>query len=213
MPKTARDSFKFMLRLPDELREALKRASEESGRSVTAEIIHRLEQTFAGEQAIIPTTLMQRIRTFASRHNRSANEEIVGLLEREYPAPSDVMYIHLDNIRRVLDKYERAKDPRERLYLQSLVEAMVTSGHNFSIDWEDEVETPPSRVDATVEALKAINVVAKNVDVAALAKQLSEGNINGALKVMNLNPADYEAVERAISGAFQANEKVREESN
>jgi len=46
MAKTARDSFKFMLRLPDDLREALKGACEQSGRSMTAEIIARLEASF-----------------------------------------------------------------------------------------------------------------------------------------------------------------------
>ncbi len=85
MAKTGRQSFQFMLRLPDELREALKQASDESGRSVTAEIINRLEQTFAGEQAMIPASLMDRIRAYAARHDRTANEEILRILEREYP--------------------------------------------------------------------------------------------------------------------------------
>ncbi|TBG20637.1 Arc family DNA-binding protein [Rhizobium johnstonii] len=49
MAKTSRDSFKFMLRLPDELREKLKVAADASGRSVTAEILARLEDTFVVE--------------------------------------------------------------------------------------------------------------------------------------------------------------------
>lgn len=46
MAKTSRQSFQFMLRLPDELRERLKAAAEETGRSVTAEILERLESSF-----------------------------------------------------------------------------------------------------------------------------------------------------------------------
>ncbi len=43
MAKTGRQSFQFMLRLPDDLRERLKVLSDESGRSMTAEIVARLE--------------------------------------------------------------------------------------------------------------------------------------------------------------------------
>lgn len=46
MAKTTRDSFKFMLRLPDDLRDQLRKAAEENGRSVTAEILARLEMSF-----------------------------------------------------------------------------------------------------------------------------------------------------------------------
>ena len=52
MAKTARDSFKFMLRLPDELRDKLRSASEASGRSMTAEIIERLERSFESDDQI-----------------------------------------------------------------------------------------------------------------------------------------------------------------
>lgn len=97
---TNRESDKFMLRLPDGLRD--------------------------------------RIKAKADENNRSMNAEIVQLLEREYPAPTDVMHIHLNNIRRVLDIYEKTTDPKERLRLQMMVEAMVTSGHGFQITFEDD---------------------------------------------------------------------------
>lgn len=38
---------KFMLRLPDGMRERLKRAAAANNRSMNAEILHRLEQSFA----------------------------------------------------------------------------------------------------------------------------------------------------------------------
>ncbi|MBX4873258.1 Arc family DNA-binding protein [Rhizobium bangladeshense] len=86
----------------------------------------------------LPDGMRDRIKAQADKNNRSMNAEIIATLEREYPAPSDVMYLHLDNIRRALDKYERETDPRARMQLQNMVEAMVTSGHNLEIDWDED---------------------------------------------------------------------------
>lgn len=44
--KTGRDSDKFMLRLPDGMRQKIKSAAQESGRSMNAEIVFRLEEAF-----------------------------------------------------------------------------------------------------------------------------------------------------------------------
>jgi hypothetical protein len=41
---------KFMLRLPDGMREQIKKAADESGRSMNSEIIYRLDESFAIEQ-------------------------------------------------------------------------------------------------------------------------------------------------------------------
>jgi cobalamin biosynthesis protein CobT len=48
MAKTGRESVQQMLRLPDDLRESLREASEANGRSLNAEIVQRLEKSFAG---------------------------------------------------------------------------------------------------------------------------------------------------------------------
>jgi len=40
------ETVSILLRLPARLREELRRAARESRRSVTAETVHRLEQTF-----------------------------------------------------------------------------------------------------------------------------------------------------------------------
>lgn len=86
----------------------------------------------------LPDGMRNRIKMAAEKNKRSMNAEIIDTLEREYPEPSDVMYVHIDNIRRALDKYQRETDPKERMRLQVLVEAMVTSGHNLEIDWDEE---------------------------------------------------------------------------
>lgn len=44
--KPGRGSDQFPLRLPDGMRERIKAAADASGRSMNAEIIHRLETTF-----------------------------------------------------------------------------------------------------------------------------------------------------------------------
>lgn len=43
---TGRDSDKFMLRLPDGMRERIKSAAERNGRSMNAEIVSTLEQAY-----------------------------------------------------------------------------------------------------------------------------------------------------------------------
>lgn len=46
--KISRDSDKFMLRLPDGMRDQLKASAANSGRSMNTEIVARLEQSFDG---------------------------------------------------------------------------------------------------------------------------------------------------------------------
>lgn len=85
----------------------------------------------------MPEGLRDRIKAKAEKHGRSMNAEIVQLLEREYPEPSDVLHVHVENIRRTLEIYERTTDPMERMRLQHLVEMMVTSGHDLQIEYGD----------------------------------------------------------------------------
>ncbi|WP_340240048.1 Arc family DNA-binding protein [Sulfitobacter pontiacus] len=86
----------------------------------------------------LPDGLRDRIRAKAEKNGRSMNAEIIQLLEREYPEPSDVMHVHVENIKKALDLYEKETDPRQRLYYQKLVEIMVTAGEDLSFDDEDE---------------------------------------------------------------------------
>lgn len=86
----------------------------------------------------LPEGMRERIKDRAEKNGRSMNAEILAVLEREYPAPSDVMHIHVDNIRHALDLYERETDPKARLRLQNLVESLASAGHNIQIDWEED---------------------------------------------------------------------------
>lgn len=108
-------------------------------REFEAEASARLKGALSGVVRV-PDALLERIKAKARKNKRPVDAEIMETLEREYPAPADVMHIHLDNIRHALDLYERETDPQARMRLQSLVEAMVTSGHNLELDWDEDGE-------------------------------------------------------------------------
>lgn len=84
----------------------------------------------------LPDGMRERIKIRADKNNRSMNAEIVSTLEYTYPAPTDTMHLVIDDIRRVLDDYEKEKDPQRRMYLQHTVEGLASG--SMTIDWEGE---------------------------------------------------------------------------
>jgi hypothetical protein len=50
----AKDDYRFLLRLPQPLREQLAEATAESGRSLNAEIVHRLGESLEPAPAAVP---------------------------------------------------------------------------------------------------------------------------------------------------------------
>jgi len=84
MAKTERGSEQAMIRLPEGMRDKLKAAAEVTGRSMNAEIVDRLEQSFRSP-LVLPEDLIDRIKVYAKRHNRTVTDEVLRLLEREYP--------------------------------------------------------------------------------------------------------------------------------
>ncbi|UIK05035.1 Arc family DNA-binding protein [Neorhizobium galegae] len=83
MAKQGRGSEQAMIRLPDGMRDQLKAAAENNGRSMNAEIVERLEQSF--RSLLIPEDLWGRIQVYAQRNGRATSEEVLRLLDREYP--------------------------------------------------------------------------------------------------------------------------------
>ncbi|WP_438750030.1 Arc family DNA-binding protein [Pararhizobium sp. O133] len=129
--------------------------------------------------------LKERIKAHADKNNRSMNAEIVATLEREYPAPADVMHIHLGNIRRALDKYERETDPRARMHLQTMVEAMVTSGQNLEINWDEEGEAP--QLGKKSEIVEVINTASDMSTVNSVADALKKGDVAAAVRALHVD--------------------------
>lgn len=54
-------SDKFMLRLPDGMREKIKAAADEAGRSMNAEIVHRLDASFRADWSGASDSITHRI--------------------------------------------------------------------------------------------------------------------------------------------------------
>lgn len=80
----SRGSDQFMLRLPQGMRDRLKDAADENGRSMNSEIVSRLERTFAIDQA------NQRARERVARGEPP--EEVPPPTDDDYPTlePADV---------------------------------------------------------------------------------------------------------------------------
>lgn len=81
MAKTSRESFKFMLRLPDDLRDSLREAADANGRSVTAEILERLEGSFTGSPSEEMDALKRALAE--SEHVREIQAHFIETLEGE----------------------------------------------------------------------------------------------------------------------------------
>lgn len=74
----------FMLRFPDGMRDQLKAAAERAGRSMNAEIIFRIEESFLDPISIRPR-LRRRIERDAEAKGLSWKEQAVAALETVYP--------------------------------------------------------------------------------------------------------------------------------
>lgn len=57
----------YMVRFPDGMRAKLKAEAARNGRSLNAEIIHRLEQTFSADNAIIPEDIADTPKELAAQ--------------------------------------------------------------------------------------------------------------------------------------------------
>ena len=82
-----REHDKFMLRLPDGMRDELKAESERNGRSMNSEIVARLEQTLLLPPIEISDDLAERIRNSPAEFRTNRSRMLIEALEEWYPAP------------------------------------------------------------------------------------------------------------------------------
>lgn len=85
----ARDDPYFRLRVPEELLAKVQSAAAENHRSVTAEMISRLDSTFAEELALTPAEVVDAILEYDKRIERLEQamgrvEEIAGVQNPYY---------------------------------------------------------------------------------------------------------------------------------
>lgn len=93
---TSRDSDKFVLRMPDGMRETIAELARASGRSMNAEIIYRLQKTFDEEAA--PT------ESAPHQYQRKKKYTI------QSDMPDEAMQELMTRIQEVWDKYKASKD-------------------------------------------------------------------------------------------------------
>jgi hypothetical protein len=125
--KTGRGSDQFPLRLPDGLRQFLKDAAAENGRSLNAEIISRIEDTMLGtggstiaEIAQFAWNVIEKLEPPAS-HDQVQELEILymSILERE--AEDKAKFLKL--ARKIIDEREDDIHPDDILPMSKILEA------------------------------------------------------------------------------------------
>lgn len=139
----AREDLHFRLRIPEELKKAVEEAADANRRSMTAEIVSRLEQSFRAP-LVLPEPLLERIRIYAERQGRTANEEILQLLEREFPEQWPIDR-RLQDLAASLSVLAAGKsDPRVQNFLADFEETVtgIITGRVTGVDAEtrDSIE-------------------------------------------------------------------------
>jgi predicted HicB family RNase H-like nuclease len=91
---TVQPNDKYVLRLPDGMRDQIKEEADRNGRSMNAEIIHRLNGVSRGDDEVritlrLPRRVHAMVSSSAERSGKSLNGEIVGRLEATFSGASN----------------------------------------------------------------------------------------------------------------------------
>lgn len=110
---------RFIVRMPDGMRERIKIAAERNGRSMNAEIVARLDESFL-DAVRLPDDLRVRIESSANNNQRSVSGEVLQVLNQYFP-PEPSVYELLDSI----DMFVRwSKNPSAPPYKRPLIDAI-----------------------------------------------------------------------------------------
>lgn len=153
-----------MLRMPDGMRDRLKREADMNERSMNAEIVQRLKETLEandmsrdrprGDRATtvnLPESLRGRIFAVAEENERTLGSEIVYTLQREYPELAPVNDI-VDMLNRSLSQARKRGNKRD-LYELELAISQVYSFYASELQ-SDEINP---RGDVEIEPLDREN--------------------------------------------------------
>ncbi|RVI90796.1 Arc family DNA-binding protein [Sinorhizobium medicae] len=83
--KPGRGSDQFPLRLPEGMRDQIAVAAEQNGRSMNAEIITRLEESFQ-DPLVLPPDVLARIERRAADLRVPGRSLILNAIDKEFPA-------------------------------------------------------------------------------------------------------------------------------
>lgn len=123
MAKVGRGSEQAMIRLPEGMRDELKKAAESNGRSMNAEIVTRLEESFL-DPLVIPSFLAKRIERKATANGTSLRNEVWTTLKNAYPEGMSLgEFIEVWVLPISLEK---SKDRREEMLHRASVESAYT---------------------------------------------------------------------------------------
>lgn len=145
-PTTGRDSDKFMLRLPEGMRDEIASEAAKSGRSMNAEIVHRLANSlnsprFEDAALGLGEELDFDLMVSAGRNNRSLRDEMVYRLNQSLGDKTSAIHALEDSAYQANRKYNEILrvfmqlTPEERRRLEERVEiAEAAKSRNFSAE-------------------------------------------------------------------------------
>jgi predicted DNA-binding protein len=121
-PYPSETQDRFILRLPDGLRDRVAAAAEEAGRSMNAEFVRRIERSFeAPEEALqLPVELRQKMQAHAEEFGRTFAEEIVQRLADSFDWDEYFLPVRLQ---REITAYRKANDLESKEAFERLVSA------------------------------------------------------------------------------------------
>lgn len=115
--KHGRGSDQFPLRLPDGMRQRIKQAADENGRSMNAEIVMRLDESFEDRMSM-PLGLKLQVKSAAEVNERPVRDEVVARLEASFEERSQADISALNEANARAEKFERLmRQARSRLGL------------------------------------------------------------------------------------------------
>jgi plasmid stability protein len=128
---------KVIVRLPDGMRDRLKKAAADNNRSMNAEIVDRLEDSF--EDAVrLPADLRSRIEVSANDHMRSVNAEAIQVLQQFFPPEPTT-----DELLESIEMFVRwSRYPSAPHYKKKLVDAIAALGDRIEKGIEFDTVRP-----------------------------------------------------------------------
>ncbi|MCO6386217.1 Arc family DNA-binding protein [Aliihoeflea sp. 40Bstr573] len=105
----------FMLRLPDGMRDQLREAADNNGRSMNSEIIARIDRSFE-DGLPMPIGLKLQLKSAAEVNERPVRDEVVARLEASFEERSQADISALNEANARAEKFERLmRQARSRL--------------------------------------------------------------------------------------------------
>jgi hypothetical protein len=138
----SREDLHFRLRIPEQLKKRVEASAASNERSMTAEIVDRLERSFDLGLSL-PSDLESRIRRVAKGNGRTVEEQALETLKESYPAEMFTVEQLLVSYRIQLASEAISADKRDELIAAiDGIEKMLALGET-ELHWPVKVEVMP----------------------------------------------------------------------